>query len=802
VPGRIEFLGKHTDYAGGRSLVCATEQGISVTARELAEPVLRISDLVSGQRAELALRPDLEIPRGEWVAYPATVVRRFARDFGALSTGLDLGFSSDLPQDAGLSSSGALIVSVALALADANLLRERAAWRDALPDREALAGYLGAVENGRGFGPFAADGGVGTQGGSQDHTAILCSHPGKLLQYGWLPVRFEREVPFPPGYLLAVAVSGVEAAKTRKAMSLYNRLAEDAAELLRVWQEYSKREDPTLFAALSSAADAWTRLAGWLDRHDRRDDLLARLKQFSEECFEIIPSVADALAHGDLAVLGGLVDRSQAGAEAGLRNQVPETIHLQRSARALGAVAASAFGAGFGGSVWAMVRQDLSTAFLQDWQDGYRTVFPAHSQSARFLMTTVGSPAVQVPDQRNESVMSRRSMIAVTGLVLAGARAAPLHRSQSGSQAAGGSDPWLEIDAGALRHNAEALSRLAGGRPILAVLKNNAYGLGLETAGPLFDAMPQVWGFGVVRPGEAIALRAAQVRKPILLMGPASEQEAEELVRRDVRLTPCTLADGERLVRLAARVGRPVDVHLYVDTGMHRMGLPHAQVLSWLEPSALRKAIRVEGAFTELVEDQEFDREQATRLVRLAEAGRSRGVPFGHLHAASSDAVLRPTPETFLDLIRPGLALYGGYPTAESLTRAELRPGYRLKARVIRLDFLEAGEGVSYHRRYKADRPGWIATLGIGHVDGYPSGAVKGCEVLIGARTYPVVGTVSASHTVVALGAETAVAVGEEAVLVGPDRPALHPNVVAERSGWSEYNMFMHLNPGLTKRVR
>jgi galactokinase len=395
VPGRIEFLGKHTDYAGGRSLVCATEQGISVTAREVPEPVLRISDLVSGQQAELPLRPDLEIPRGEWVAYPATVVRRFARDFGALSTGLDLGFSSDLPQDAGLSSSGALIVSVALALADANRLQERAAWREALPDREALAGYLGAVENGRGYGSFPADGGVGTQGGSQDHTAILCSRPGKLLQYGWIPVRFEREVPFPPGHLLAVAVSGVEAAKTRTALSLYNRLAEDAAELLRVWRERSERDDPTLFAALSSASDARARLAGWLDRHARRDDLLARLNQFSGECFELIPAVADALAHGDISALGKLVDRSQAGAEAGLQNQVPETIHLQRSARQLGAVAASAFGAGFGGSVWAMVREAGAVEFLEAWRAGYLSAFSDITSGARFLTTRLGGAAKQ-----------------------------------------------------------------------------------------------------------------------------------------------------------------------------------------------------------------------------------------------------------------------------------------------------------------------------------------------------------------------------------------------------------------------
>lgn len=400
--------------------------------------------------------------------------------------------------------------------------------------------------------------------------------------------------------------------------------------------------------------------------------------------------------------------------------------------------------------------------------------------------------------------ISRRNMLAATGLAfgatLSGANRRA-ERSQTGSLPGSGFGPWLEIDASALRHNARTLARLAGGRQILAVTKNNAYGTGLETAGPLFDTMPEVWGFGVVRPAEALALRAAAVRKPVLLMGPASDEESEELVRREVRLAPSTRADADRLVRLAARVGRPIGVHLYVDTGMHRMGLPYTQVLAWLEPAPLRRAIRIEGAFTELVEDQEFDREQAARLTRLAESARSGGQPLGRLHAASSDAIVRPTAETFLDLIRPGLALYGGYPTAESMARGELRPGYRLKARVLRMDLLEAGEGVSYHRRYKSEGRGWIATLGIGHVDGYPSGAVKGCEVLIGERTYPVVGTVSASHTVVALGAETTVQVGDEAVLVGSDRPSLHPNAVAERSGWSEYNMFMHLNPGLAKRV-
>jgi alanine racemase len=231
------------------------------------------------------------------------------------------------------------------------------------------------------------------------------------------------------------------------------------------------------------------------------------------------------------------------------------------------------------------------------------------------------------------------------------------------------------------------------------------------------------------------------------------------------------------------------------------MGLPAADALAWLDTPGLAKAIRIEGAFTELTEDQDFDRDQATRLRALAESARAKGVSLGRLHAASSDAIARPNAETFLDMVRPGLALYGGYPLAEAMARGELRPAFRLKARVIRVDALAPGDGVSYHRRFVADKAMATATLAIGHVDGYPSGATKGCEVSIRGRLHPVIGTVSASHTMVALEADHAVQVGDAATLVGPEEPALHPNVVAQRSGWSEYNMFMHLHPQLARRV-
>jgi alanine racemase len=410
------------------------------------------------------------------------------------------------------------------------------------------------------------------------------------------------------------------------------------------------------------------------------------------------------------------------------------------------------------------------------------------------------APVAELVSFSAPMTLSRRKWLATTGMGILGAEIAA---ALPGHQAVGadGFDPWLEVDGAALAHNAQALSRLAGGRPILAMVKNNSYGLGLETAPRLLEQSNNIWGFGVVRPIEAVTLRRAGVRKPAVLLGPAADDEAMELARLDISLALLGAEQTPQLLRLAAKLQRPVPVHLYVDTGMHRMGIPYASALAVLDSSELRKAIRIEGSLTELVEDQDFDRTQAERLRELARAAGSRGYSLGQLHAASSDAIARPTPETFLDLVRPGLALFGGYPTAESMARGELRLAYRLKARVMRIDRLEAGEGISYHRRFTTAAPTETATLAIGHVDGYPAGATRGAEVLIRDRLYPVVGTVSASHTVVNLGLGSGVRVGDEAILVGPDRPALHPNVVAERSQWSEYNMFMHLHPGLRRQV-
>jgi len=273
-----------------------------------------------------------------------TVARRMARDFG-ITRGVDLVFASDLPYAAGLSSSTALSIGVFFALGAANRLPEHPRFRAHLAGPADLAEYLGCLENGRPFGPFEAAAGVGTLGGCEDQAAILMASPGELAQFRFLPVRLERRVAFPGDYVLVIGASGVVAEKTGAAMESYNAAARTAAEIDRRWRATGAR-DLSLGAALTRSRET---LPGLRGRLAGEPALRARLEQFAEETEELVPAAAAALCAGGLEAFGRLVDRSQAGAERGLGNQIPETIHLQRAARRLGAVAASAFGAGFGG---------------------------------------------------------------------------------------------------------------------------------------------------------------------------------------------------------------------------------------------------------------------------------------------------------------------------------------------------------------------------------------------------------------------------------------------------------------------
>ncbi len=395
VPGRIEVFGKHTDYAGGRSLLGALERGLCVAAAPREDNLLRVADAQSGLTVEIGLGRADEEKRAaaDWTLYVRTVARRLARNFPGALAGVDLAVASDLPRAAGLASSSALLTAIFTAVAERNRLAAHPAYCRAIASPAELAGYLGAMENGRDFGPLAGEAGVGTFGGSEDHTAILCCRAGCLSQFSFCPVRAERVVRLPEDWAFVVGVSGVVAEKKGGAREAYNRAALAAEAILELWQTATQRSDASLAAAVGSGPDAASRLRHLLGRAAHpafsTEQLLERFEQFYEESEVLVREAAEAIARGDMAALARLTERSQAGAKRGLGNQVAETIALARQARELGA-AAAAFGAGFGGSVWALAPRGGASAFCAEWARGYREKFPGRAATCEFFISGAG----------------------------------------------------------------------------------------------------------------------------------------------------------------------------------------------------------------------------------------------------------------------------------------------------------------------------------------------------------------------------------------------------------------------------
>jgi len=383
VPGRLEVFGKHTDYAGGRTLVCAVPRGFAVLARPRADGMLHVVDAQRVQELTLvpAHSPTTSPPYTGWRHYVDVVASRLARNFAGASLGADIVIASDLPRASGMSSSSALVIAIAGALARVGALDRRPEWQANIAGPREVAGYYACIENGLSFGSLSGDAGVGTHGGSEDHAAILTGVPGRLAAFAFVPMRALAVVPVPDRWRFVLTPCGVAAQKTGAAREAYNLLAGGVRVLLDLWNSDSPAAAPSLGAALSnsggSALDVGATPTAAADRLRalvRRsiipgwsgDALEKRLDHFIREDARI-PEAVDAFHHADEGEVGRLAEDSQADAETLLGNQILETSVLVRAARDLGAFASSSFGAGFGGSVWALVDRDRADAFARRW---------------------------------------------------------------------------------------------------------------------------------------------------------------------------------------------------------------------------------------------------------------------------------------------------------------------------------------------------------------------------------------------------------------------------------------------------
>jgi galactokinase len=408
VPGRIEILGKHTDYAGGHSIVCAIDRGFLFLAGPNGIGRIRMAeDSAEFAALDFPLEPSLQPPAGSWANYPMTMARRLAANFSGDRgmAGVDIAFSSDMPVGSGMSGSSALMMMTFCAISWTNRLHERETFTRTIRDGIDLAMYMASCENGQTFRELAGDRGVGTFGGSEDHTAILNCRAGRLSLFSYAPTVFKAEMQWPAEWALVVAFSGIRAEKTAQALEKYNLAARRAALAV---EAYNRRFGTALQNLGEIAAHNRDRpgarllqdIAGSAPEHAQLD-LAGRLRHFLLEEERYIPAAVRGLLWRNAEAFGAALTSSHRASKKYLRNIAPEIDHLQRSAVSLGASGASGFGAGFGGSIVAVLPAARAEPFARDWQEAYARRYPAAATEACFFRTAPG-PGIRLWDMEGE----------------------------------------------------------------------------------------------------------------------------------------------------------------------------------------------------------------------------------------------------------------------------------------------------------------------------------------------------------------------------------------------------------------
>jgi galactokinase len=409
VPGRIEVAGKHTDYSGGHTLVCAIDRGfLFVAGRNPIGRIRIVEDSTDFVPLEFPFSLEIEPAGGLWANYPMTMAKRIAANFspGMRLHGVDIAFASTLPVGSGMSGSSALMIMCFCAITLVNRLHEYRTFRENIRNGIDLAMYLACAENGQSFRDLAGGSGVGTFGGSEDHTAILECKAGTLSLYQYAPTIFKANAAWPPSWSLVIAFSGVRAEKTGRAMEEYNLASQRASRAVSAYNRLHRTDFQCLGDIEKETRG--TPLTAWLNQMDEglakeRDlDLSGRIRHFLREERDTTPRGVQAILWRDLKAFGAALSASHRASRRQLWNIVPEIDFLQCAAVKLGAAGASGFGAGFGGSIFAVIRKDQAEQFAAAWEQAYAERYPERHHEAVFFVSSPG-PGARLWDELGPS---------------------------------------------------------------------------------------------------------------------------------------------------------------------------------------------------------------------------------------------------------------------------------------------------------------------------------------------------------------------------------------------------------------
>jgi alanine racemase len=357
---------------------------------------------------------------------------------------------------------------------------------------------------------------------------------------------------------------------------------------------------------------------------------------------------------------------------------------------------------------------------------------------------------------------------------------------------------YVEIDLDRLTQNYQAIQQAVAPAAVMPILKANAYGHGLVAVAKHMDSLGVPY-LGVAFLEEGILLRESGVKTPILVLGGILDNQVPLFLDYDLSLTASSIEKLEQINNSARSMGKTAKVHLKIDTGMERIGVHYYSATGLLEMSLNCSYCQIEGIFSHFANSDAADltsaRLQLARFNDVLAFYEQRGLAFPLRHIANSGAILQ-LPDSHLDMVRPGILLYGVYPSVEVQQTIAVRPALTWKSRVVYFKVVKPGHPVSYGSTWQSDHMVRVVTVPVGYGDGYFRSLSNHSAVIIRGKKYPVVGRICMDQLMVNIEWETAYN-GDEVILLGqaePGGPAISCGDVAEWAGTIPYEVLTNIN--------
>ena len=329
---------------------------------------------------------------------------------------------------------------------------------------------------------------------------------------------------------------------------------------------------------------------------------------------------------------------------------------------------------------------------------------------------------------------------------------------------------WVEIDLDAIAHNVRAVCKKIGEDiKILAVVKADAYGHGaIETSRVLLKNGVEL--LGVAIPEEGIELRQAGINASIIILGSLLPEQLDSVVAFSLTPTICDRLIAKELSYRAQKLHRKLKIHIKVDTGMRRLGVWHEDAVNFVKEIKHLNNLEIEGIYTHLAtsdeEDKGFAYEQIGLFINVLKQLDAQNIHIPLKHAANSGAIL-DMPASYFNMVRPGLVLYGLYPSNSVSRSIRLQPAMTFKTRIAYIKDVQKGVTIGYGRTYKTSKPSRVATLPVGYVDGYSRSFSNRGEVIVNGYRAPIIGRVCMDQCIIDVSAVPDVSIGNEVVLYG-----------------------------------